>query len=151
MTNGILRNKDFLGGCLLIAVGAAAAFIASRYSFGTPRQMGPGFLPVMLAAILMGLGAAIALKSARSGAQLDGTGALRPIFVVLGGVLVFSQILEPLGLVFSSFILVLIACAAQSPFKPREALILAIGLTLGVVLLFAFALEIPFRLWPKGM
>lgn len=150
MTN-IFRNKDFLGGCLLIAVGAVAAFIASGYAFGTPRQMGPGFLPIVLASILMGLGLILALKSATTDAQLDGTGTLRPIFVVLGAVLVFSQILEPVGLVLSSLLLVLIACAAQSPFKLREALILAIGLTVGVVLLFAFALGIPFRLWPAGM
>ena len=148
MTTSIIRNKDFLGGCLLIAIGAAAAFIARDYNFGTPRQMGPGFLPTTLSFVLMGLGLAIALKAARTGELLEGTGALRPIIVVLGGVVLFSQTLEPLGLVLSSFILVMVACAAHTPFRFKESLLLSVGLTVGVVVLFAYALGVPFSLWP---
>jgi hypothetical protein len=148
MTTSILKNKDVLGGCLLIVIGAAAAMIARNYAFGTPRQMGPGFLPMMLAFVLMALGLAIAIKGTKDGGTLEGLGSLRPVLIVLGGVLVFSQTLERLGLVLSSFILVLITCLAHRPFKIGEALMLSVGLTIGVVLLFAYALGVPFSLWP---
>lgn len=148
MTTSILRNKDFLGGLLLIAIGAGAAFICRSYPMGTPRQMGPGFMPMVLALLLMAIGLVLAIRAPRAGEELEREGSLRPVIIVLGAVLLFSQMLEPLGLVLSSLVLVLVSCLAHSPFRLRESLLLSLGLTVGVVVLFAYALEIPFSLWP---
>lgn len=148
MTTSFLKNKDFLGGILLIVIGAGAAYISRSYPMGTPRQMGPGFTPMILSLLLTALGVLLAIRAPQTGDEIEGEGSLRPIVVVLGAVLLFSQMLEPLGLVLSSMALVLVSCFAQAPFRLRESVILSIGLTVGVVLLFAYALEIPFALWP---
>jgi hypothetical protein len=148
MNSSIIRNKDFVGGALLMCVGAGAAYISRGYPFGSARQMGPGFTPTVLSLILIGLGILLAARAGRVGQQMEGGGTSRPIFVVLGAVLLFSQTLQPLGLVFAALLLVLVTCFAHSPVKLREALILSCALTAGVVLLFAYALGIPFKLWP---
>ncbi|MCK0206449.1 tripartite tricarboxylate transporter TctB family protein [Starkeya koreensis] len=151
MKTSILGNKDFLGGLLLVAIGAGAAFISRSYPMGTLRQMGPGFMPFSLALLLMGLGLLLALRAPHDGEELEWGGGLRPVLVVLGAVLLFAQVLEPLGLVLSSMILIIASSLAHTPFRLRETLLLSVGLTVGVVLLFAYALEIPFALWPRGL
>jgi hypothetical protein len=151
MTTSLFRNKDFLGGCLIAALGIGAAIIGRNYPFGSARQMGPGFLPICLSILLVAIGIALALRSLKAGNQLEELGSARPLVVVLAGVIIFSQTLVPLGLVLSSLLLILISSIAQSPFRPKEAVLLAAGLTLGVVALFVVALGIPFRLWPGSL
>jgi Tripartite tricarboxylate transporter TctB family len=145
----LLRSKDFLGGALLMALGLAAIVIARHYAFGTASQMGPGFLPVTLGLILMVLGAILVLKARSSTDNLSGLGGLRPVIVVLSAVLIFALALDRIGFVLSSLLLVMVSCAAQSPFKPVEAVAVALALTAGVVALFVYALGIPFTLWPS--
>jgi hypothetical protein len=152
MDSHFWRNKDFLSGCLLIAVGLFFAYVGRSYTFGTPRHMGPGFMPVCLAFLLAGLGAILAIRSlGQSGDRFEHFVGFRPLVVVLAGVIIFSFMLEPLGLVLSSFVLVLIACCAATPVRPVESVVLAAGLTLGVVLLFVAALGVPFNLWPQAI
>jgi hypothetical protein len=150
MDSNFWRNKDFLSGCLLIAVGLFFAYVGRSYTFGTPRHMGAGFMPVCLAFLLAGLGAILAVRSlGQSDNRFEQFTGFRPLLVVLAGVVVFSFMLEPIGLVLSSFVLVLIACCAATPVRRVESVALAAGLTLGVVLLFVVALGVPINLWPQ--
>ena len=50
------KNKDFWAGVMLIAIGAAAMFIAREYRFGSTLRMGPGFFPIVLGGILVVFG-----------------------------------------------------------------------------------------------
>ena len=151
MATTVWRNKDFLAGCLLLGLGLFLGYVGLSYSFGTPRRMGPGFMPVCLSALLALLGLALIVRARRSGAGLGSLSGARPLVVVLGSVIAFSFMLEPLGLVLASFTVVLIACCAQAPIRPLESLALAVGLTAGVVLLFVVALGVPLELWPRGL
>jgi len=146
--DSLLRNKDFLGGVLLMAVGATAGFIAQDYTFGTPLRMGPGFLPVCLAALLFLIGLSLAARSGATGGRINVAGTLRPLIVVLAAVAAFSLMIERAGLVLASLVLVLICCTAQPKYPRNQALLLAVSLTVGVVCLFVLALGIPFQIWP---
>ena len=50
---------------LMIVIGLFAVWYAQRYAFGSPRQMGPGFFPVVLGWVLAGLGVLILLPALR--------------------------------------------------------------------------------------
>jgi len=152
MDTGFWRNKDFLSGGLLIGLGLFFAYVGRSYAFGTARHMGPGFMPICLSFLLAGLGLVLALRSfAQSGERFEQLVGLRPLLVILAGVIIFAFMIEPMGLVLSSFVLVLIACCADAPVRPVESVVLAAGLTVGVVLLFVTALGVPFNLWPQAL
>jgi putative tricarboxylic transport membrane protein len=152
MDTSFWRNKDFLSGCLLIAVGLFFAYVGRNYAFGTPSRMGPGFMPICLSFLLAVLGVTLSIRSfGEAGGRFEQLAGFRPLLVVLAGVVVFSYMLDPAGLVLSSFVLVLIVCCADRPIRPVETVALAAGLTLGVVLLFVTALGVPFELWPQGI
>ena len=77
-------TKDFLAGLMFLGIGLLAYLVAfsnlssffgqTRLPLGTPVRMGPGFVPQMLAFIMMTLGAIIALWSIR---DIIAIGALR--------------------------------------------------------------------------
>ena len=60
MSNRFL-SKDFLSGVMFIIFGLAALYIGQRLALGTPIRMGPGYVPRMLALILLCLGSAIVM------------------------------------------------------------------------------------------
>jgi len=77
-------TKDFLAGLMFLGFGVLAYVVAftnlssffgqTRLPLGTPVRMGPGYVPQMLAFIMMTLGAVIALWSIR---DIVAIGALR--------------------------------------------------------------------------
>ena len=52
---------------MLIAIGAAAMFIARNYPFGTALRMGPGYFPMLLGGLLILFGLAILASGLRDG------------------------------------------------------------------------------------
>ena len=56
MKLALANNKDVWAGLMLIAIGAAAIFVARSYPFGTALRMGPGFFPVVLGGLLIVFG-----------------------------------------------------------------------------------------------
>ena len=55
----LANNKDVWAGLMLIAIGAAAIFIARNYPFGTALRMGPGYFPVVLGGLLIVFGLSV--------------------------------------------------------------------------------------------
>lgn len=56
-------SKDLLSGVMFIVFGLAALYFGQRLALGTPVRMGPGYVPRMLAFILLSLGSVIVLGS----------------------------------------------------------------------------------------
>jgi hypothetical protein len=54
-------SKDLLSGLMFIAFGMAALYFGQKLALGTPVRMGPGYVPRMLAFILLCLGSIIVL------------------------------------------------------------------------------------------
>ncbi len=73
---------------------------------------------------------------------------LRPILTVLGGVLSFSFLVQPLGLVAALFLLVFMRGWGERNPRLLKIFILFLmlaGLALGV---FIYGLELPLKAWP---
>ena len=51
--NSLATAKTSGPALMLIAIGAAAMFIARNYPFGTALRMGPGYFPIVLGALLI--------------------------------------------------------------------------------------------------
>lgn len=71
-----------------------------------------------------------------------------PLFIT-AATIVFGVTVRPLGLVFSSFVSMLISAYATDEVRWIEAIICAAALTLFCSLLFPWGLNLPLQLWPR--
>ena len=142
------NHKDLCAGLLFMAIGAVAVFVASTYPFGSTRQMGPGYFPVLLGAILMVLGAAIGGRALWAG-EVAPLPSVRvwPLVLVTLSILVFAATLERFGLVPAVLATAVVACLGGDEFRLRESALLAVFLAAACVLLFHVGLGLPFMLW----
>ena len=144
----ILRSREVVAGLVCLVLGAAVLWVASDYRFGTPRRMGPGFFPITLAVILMGLGGLIVLTGLRSHDALPRM-YLRPLIVLPATILAFALLLPRVGYGPAATLVVLAAGLAGRAATPLALVLLAAGLVPATWLLFAQALgvRLPFFAW----
>jgi hypothetical protein len=97
-------TKDFLAGLMFVGFGVLAYVVAftdlskmfgqTRLSLGTPVRMGPGYVPQMLAFIMIGLGGIIAISAVVSRPEPLESAKWKPIVMITLGVLAFGTLLE---------------------------------------------------------
>ncbi|MBL8515720.1 MAG: tripartite tricarboxylate transporter TctB family protein [Betaproteobacteria bacterium] len=144
-----IRNpKDFWAGLIFIAIGAGAAIIARDYPMGTIARMGAGYFPFVLGTLLALVGVIITLMALGADGEPVGAFALRPLFVILGAVVVFGVIVKTLGMVISLALLVIGTAFGGHEFKLKEVLILAVVMAAFCTLVFIKGLGLPFPVWP---
>ena len=152
-------TKDRLGGALLVATGAATLLAGTGYGMGTLRQMGSGFYPVVLGALLALIGLVLLATATRAPdahlatapaemAHLAGPVVQwRGWLCILGGALSFVVLGQHGGLVPASFVSVFVAALGDRDNSVRDALLLAALMTgLGVVV-FHFGLHLALPLF----
>ena len=154
--------RDFYGGLALIGL----AIIALWASHDLPGQsgfaFGPGTAPRMFAWLLGLVGALVAL----TGLLVDGPPvekfALRGPAWVIAAILLFALTIRgvdlriikipytipSLGLVVSTFVAFMVSICGSTEMRWVESLIVAVGMTIFCILLFVYALGLPFQLWP---
>ena len=144
-----IRNpRDFWSGVLFTLLGVGALAIGSQYTLGTAARMGPGYFPRILGILLIVLGVAIALRALRVRGEAMPRFRVRPLVVVLGSVVLFGAIVRPLGVALSTVILIVVASAASSEFRPRESLLAGLLLAALAVGVFVVGLQLQLPIWP---
>ena len=144
----IHNPRDFWSGVLFTLLGVGALVIGSKYTLGTAARMGPGYFPRILGILLIVLGVVIALRALRVRGEAMPRFRLRPLVVVLGSVVLFGLIVRPLGVALSTVILIVVASAASSEFRPREALVSGLLLAALAVGVFVIGLQLQLPIWP---
>jgi hypothetical protein len=146
-----LRNpKDFWSGVMFAAIGFAFAIVVKVYEYpmGTASRMGPGYFPFVLGLALGGLGLLILVKSFATKGDAVPKFAWRPVFWILGAVIIFGLTVKHIGLALAIMVLVLIASLGGHEFRLREQLIAGAVLAAGSVGVFVYGLKLPFPVWP---
>jgi hypothetical protein len=146
----IRHPKDFLTGVMFVFFGTAAMVMSVHLNIGTAAKMGPGYFPFVLGALLALLGALVLLRGAAGAGGSREWPALqfKPLAAVLFSVVLFSQILVPLGLLLSTLLLVVLASTASHEFRWQEAMINAAVLVAIVLVVFVYFLEFQIPVWP---
>jgi hypothetical protein len=103
--------------------------------------MGPGYVPHMLAYIMLVLGFIIAVVALYSGGDQVEPPRWRPITMVTIGIVVFALLFETTGMFPSLVALVLIASLGGDEFKLIEVIGNIIVLTILCVLVFKVGLQ----------
>jgi len=147
----IRHPKDFWAGVLFIAFGGAACVIALDYAMGTAARMGPGYFPRVLGLMLCALGALLVLRSFKlQGAPLSFP-TFKPLAIVLASVLLFGLVVNKVGLVIATLLLVLVSSTASHEYRWRESIVAAIALAVFVVVAFRYGLGLQLPTWPPAL
>jgi hypothetical protein len=129
---------------LFAGFGLAFAVGAVFYPIGSAARMGPGFFPLLVGGLLVGLGLLIVLRPEGLDAEGDGLGGVtwRGLALIPMSIIVFALTVRGLGLVPSLLGTIVLAALATRETRPIGAVILAIGITVLSVLIFIVALRL---------
>ena len=132
----------------MLSIAAVALWQSADLTAGSLRQIGPGFMPRVLAAItgLCGL-VLCAYALAGRGAMME-RWSVRGMVFVLAGIAAFAMTVRPLGLAMAGPLVVIISAFATSEVRWREILLFGLALTAACVILFKVLLRLPVPLAP---
>jgi len=146
-------TRDYYGGALMLLIGLGAVVQGTRYGVGTLTRMQSGFFPVALGCVLAFLGLVMAAGARKHAAETQEE-VLPPewrgwICITLG-ILAFLGLGRFGGLVPATFAIVFISALGDRDNTVRSALFLAIAICVISVVLFWWALKLPFPLFSWG-
>jgi hypothetical protein len=148
-------HRDLKSALLLIAIGGGVVWGATDYQIGELARMGPGYFPLALGLILIGLGAlllavpAFGNDEARS-EQEDEAIDVRGWALIVGGVVSFIVLGRYGGMVPATFALVFLSALSDRGNTIGAAALLAAVLTVVAVILFSLLLGVQFPLFVWG-
>lgn len=138
-------TANLLCGLLFIALGLFFIIQSLSLELGTAFRMGPGYFPLVLAAVLTLLGVVILIQSVRVTGDAIGALAWRGMLFILPAPIVFGLLVRGAGFVPALFVAAFIASFASERLRVPAALALATGITFFSVLVFSYGLGLPFE------
>lgn len=139
--------QDFGAAVVFALIGAAGIYLGKDLEYGTASNMGPGYFPIILSALILVLGLGLGLKSMMvHGPRIEAI-RFRPLLFIIGVVLLFGFALEAVGLALAAVILTVASAYARRDVNLSETLLLGAGLALFSVVVFVFALSQPLSAW----
>jgi uncharacterized membrane protein YozB (DUF420 family) len=143
-----VRSPQDLGaGAVFLLIGAAGAYFGKDLAFGTAARMGPGYFPILLSWLIIGIGVIVAARGLTVEGPAIDPPQVRPILFVVAAILMFGTLLDTIGLALTAVVLTLVAAYARHDASLREALLLGAALALFAVIVFVYALSQPLPAW----
>jgi hypothetical protein len=147
MKVGLLSNKDFLAGLLMIVIGGIAFYMALDYPFGSALRMGPGYFPRVLASIFIAFGIYVGLRGLLTGEKVEGVWGWKALAYITASLVAFGWLMDRVGLIPSLVVLFFVAALAGHEFKLKEVIILSTLMILFAYGVFIYGLGLPYRLF----
>ena len=166
----IKSERDFWSGLMFIAIGVSFAIGATNYSMGPAcppndpcaaslwarmsqlsAHPGAGYFPLGLSLLLALLGAIVLFKSLTiesEGGDPVGKFAWRPLLIIVAAIALFGMMLEPLGLLLTIPVLIVVTSLAGDEFHWKGVLISALVLTAASWGIFILGLKLTIPVWP---
>jgi Tripartite tricarboxylate transporter TctB family len=144
-----LWSTDMLSAVFVILLGAAGIYAVGEAEIGTARDMGTGYLPRLVALLVLGGGVVLAamalMRDGESVPALKG----KPLFLVSVAIAAFAASIDTLGMVIAVVASTAIASLASPESRFRETLLLSVGIAAGAVAVFILGLKMPVPIWPR--
>jgi hypothetical protein len=139
--------RDLLSGLVFILFGLAFAYASLGYELGTALRMGPGLFPLVLAGILVALGAGVIVKGLRESGAVDlGPIPWRGLVLISVALGFFAVTVRGLGLGPALFVTTTMSALASRSNGPVFALAVGASMTAFCYLIFVrgLGLTVPF-------
>lgn len=142
------RKSDVISGLIFVAFGAAFAGTALTYEFGRAIRMGPGYMPFVLGAILVGLGIAIVVVGLRHPPSTEEPGPVPWVgmLLIVGTLLFFGYFIRQLGFAPTVFIGTFVTALASKNNNVVSAVMIALGVSALCIAVFIYGLGVPIPL-----
>jgi len=148
-------KRDYYAGALMVLIGLVAAVDSRHYTMGSLRQMGPGYFPVALGALLIFLGILIAGTASTGGGDSEEAtlphSEWRGWLCIIAGPVLFIILGKFTGMAPAIFACVFVSALGDRETTLRGATILATSVTVFGILLFSYLLKIPMPILKWGM
>jgi hypothetical protein len=141
-------TRDLIAGLMFSGIGLAALIIARNYPFGTTLNMGAGYFPTIVSALILAFGVILVIQEMIKGnGPALGDIAWQPLFIITGAVIGFALLIDTGGLIPAVAFLVAVSWFADPARKWRH---LPIQIVVGIlvpILIFRVGLKMPINLW----
>jgi Tripartite tricarboxylate transporter TctB family len=141
------RYEDLICGVALIALAAFALWVSRKYPVGSTANMGPGYFPRAMCAIIAALGVVLAASNLLWPPTVPSSSdrlKLRPLLAVAASFVAFALSLKTIGLLPAIFIVILIGSFAISKRNLWELLAVVVALeTLAFLMWYLVRMPVP--------
>jgi len=143
-----VRSPQDLGaGILFLLIGAAGIYFGRDLTFGSARNMGPGYFPSIISGLIILAGFVTVGKSLTVDGPAIERFQFRPIFMLMVALAIFGFLISQIGVVITAVLMMVAAAYARPNVKLVETIIFAVCVSAFVVLLFVYGLNQPMPLW----
>ncbi|CAL8980666.1 hypothetical protein RHODGE_RHODGE_00229 [Rhodoplanes serenus] len=140
--------RDLLFGGFLIAVAGFTAAATWSLRVGTAANMGPGYMPRVVAALVLAFGLFFVIRGAVAAFHPIAPPQPRGVVFILAAVAAFALLVTTAGLMIAAVVTIVIAGFASRETRPLETVLFGGAMAVGAVLLFVQALKLPVPIWP---
>lgn len=144
----IRNQQDFAAGLFLVAFALLARHLAADLPMGRLVRMGPGYLPIVLAWILAGLGVLIAVRGLTTDGPRLEAWAWRPLIALTASLVCFALLLERGGLVAAIIATTVVSSLAAPGIRVLPTILLGVTLSALSTVLFIWLLGLPLTVFP---
>ena len=145
-------TTDRLAGAALVLIGIAAIWESRAFPLGSLYRPGPAFMPVLLAALLVVVGVAVAAMGARAGSFFDvAWPEWRHAAAIFGCCAFAAWGLDRLGYRLTMAVLLGVLFLALERLTLAASLALTVGMAWGSFYLFDTLLKVPLPRGPFGL
>lgn len=137
--------KSISAGAFFVAVGLLYGNTALRtLPFGSTRDMGPGYFPILLSGLLAVLGVAILARGLLAGRDGRlGVVPWRAIAMLMLAIVVFATLLHPFGLFPTVALTAATAAMSVKHMKPMKVLAISLAIAVFCTLVFGYGVKLP--------
>ncbi|MGG5821642.1 tripartite tricarboxylate transporter TctB family protein [Falsiroseomonas sp. HW251] len=144
-----INAKDVWSGLLLIIIAAVGLWLNQDHTLGTARRMGPGYMPMMVFWIQLGLGVLVLAIGMFNGPDPLERWAWRELVLILASLCVFALLLEKGGLFLAIAATVVVSALGDRTHRPLGVAGLTIFLIALCWFVFIRELDIRVNIWPS--
>jgi Tripartite tricarboxylate transporter TctB family len=144
-----INAKDVASGLLLIVIAAIGLYLNQDHTLGSARRMGPGYMPMLVFWLQVGLGLIVLAIGLFNGPDPLERWAWRELVLILASLCVFGLLLEKGGLFLSIAATVAVASLADRTHRPLGVLGLMVFLIALCWFVFIRELDIRVSIWPS--